>query len=132
MPPQWVPSEKLKPYVISIDWPEIYKINVGKRVFGSITYKNAWTEFGQKLQSFKFTYHIEPILPGLPRLGPFEGVGVGMLNPATGEWHAYAGSSLEDMGSFNLSGLFGGTPVSLAYEEWLTAQETELKKRLKL
>jgi len=128
--PKCIPSEKLKSYVISIDWPEIYKINVGKRVIGSITYKNAWTEFGQKLQSFKFIYHIEPVLPGLPRLGPFQGLGVGIWNPAIGEWHAYAGSSLEDMGSFNLSSLFGGAPVSLAYEEWITAQETQLKKKV--
>lgn len=122
--PLCVPSPKLKPYIVSVGWPGIHNVRVGKRVFKSISYKNAWTESGIKLQSFKFSYLIEPVLPELPRMGPLQGLGIGIWNPATGEWHVHENSILEDMGTLNMSG------SSTAYNAWFSAQETLLKNKV--
>jgi len=61
-------------------------IPIAKRVFKSINYVNHWYPNDIETWSFTFSYTIEPILPGLPVRGPFEGKASVYRDPRTGKW----------------------------------------------
>jgi len=116
---KYYPKNKVNPYILEKDW-YCYTIVLGKRVLKSITPINAWKEGAFKYQSFKFSYFIEPVLPELPKLGPFEGTAVGCLDPASLEWKAADSySSMQRLGDHG--GFF-------EYEDWLNLHRAELDK----
>ncbi len=98
------PTEKLRPYLRKSQEGVIY-VTLAKRVLKSIDYANKWKIPSENLDawSFTFSYFLEPVLPDLPKLGPFtNGKGTAILNPATGQWETRFGpnygSSLVDGG----------------------------------
>ena len=116
---RYVVSEKLKPYLKVEKNPYFWRfiISVGRRSIKSIDYMNNWQEGVTKFWSFKFTYHIDPILPGLPKLGPFQGNGIAAWHPASGKWEKYRGSHLSDDGHNE-------------YEKWLKMARTREREKV--
>jgi len=80
-----IATEKLRPYLRKRQ-DEIIVVTLAKRVLKSIDYVNKWKLNGLDTWSFTFTYFYEPVLPDLPRLGPFTDKGTAMFNPATGKF----------------------------------------------
>lgn len=100
------PTSKLKPYASAAPSGAV-QVRVAKRALDSVDYVNRWQLNNLDTWSFTFTYHLDPELPELPKLGPFKGKGTAQINPATGEFDAVTkddvgerfGSSLSDQGA---------------------------------
>ena len=116
------PTEKLRPYLLKSKEGIIY-VTLAKRVMKSIDYVNKWKLNDLDTWSFTFTYFIDPSLPDLPRLGPFEGKGTAMLNPATGKFDTVFE---KDVGRRYGSSL--GDSSDREYTAWLEKQSVTSKE----
>lgn len=88
--------------------PSSRLIKIGRRVLKAVDFVNTWKKDpGVENWIVKFSYNIEPLHPGIPRLGPFKGEGRAMRPP----W--------EDKWIYNASWEDGGLR---AYDQWLEGQ----------
>lgn len=106
---QYVIDQKLRPSLAVIkSWPSNWiMIAVARRALKTIDYvkrRNLQLPMtGEKTDawSFTFTYFLEPLLPGLPQMGPFRGEATAILDPKDGKWKV-SEASLSECRTTNL------------------------------